>query len=966
MTPTNTPEQRAREHIDHQLEKAGWAIQSRDEINLHEAKGVAIREFSLKQGHGFADYMLFVDAKPVGVLEAKPEGHTLSGVESQAQKYIEGLQPTLTPPVRPLPFMYISTGIETQFTNLLDPKPRARRVFSIHQPETLAEWLNADPLATWSASWSNQTPAQDAAERNPSYQGLRAVGDNYPSTLRSRLQVMPPLQGKGLWPNQVEAITNLERSLWENRPRALLQMATGSGKTLTSVSFIYRLIKFAGARRVLFLVDRSNLGEQTEREFESYRTPDDNRKFTELYNVQRLGSNTIGSSSKVVVSTIQRLYSILKGEPDFDPANEEDSQFEDNPLHKEPLPVIYNQGIPPEYFDFIVIDECHRSIYSLWRQVLEYFDAFLIGLTATPASHTFGFFQKNLVMEYNHERAVSDGVNVDFEIYKIRTKITKQGSTIQATPGVVVGKRDRQTRAVRWEQPDEDIHYTASQLDRDVVTIDQIRLIIRTFKERLFTEIFPHRTKVPKTLIFAKDDSHAEDIVKIVREEFAQGNDFCTKITYKTTGKKPKELLQDFRNSYYPRIAVTVDMIATGTDVKPIEIVMFMRTVKSRVLFEQMKGRGVRIIDKDEFKAVTPDAEAKTHFVMIDCVGQSETQLSASQPLERKKGVAFKELLEQVAFGSTDSEVLSSLVSRLVRLNRQCNEEDHALIQEASGGVSLTQMTHAITQALDPDHQEAQARQDNALPEDAAPTEAQVEAATQHLLQEALKPIAQKPKLRKTLLEIKRVHEQLLDEVSIDTLITEETGFSVDAKDKAKTLTQSFKSFLEENKDEIEALQFFYAQPHSRRLTHKDIKALVKAIEAPPRQWTPERLWKAYEALDKSRVRGASSKRMLTDMISLVRFALEQDDQLVPYEAEIQARFTNWLAQQQNKGRAFDPQQLRWLEMIRDQIATSLEIALDDFDYTPFTEQGGLGKARKIFGQDLAPLLKELNEALAA
>lgn len=511
-----------------------------------------------------------------------------------------------------LPFLYVSTGVETQFANGLDPEPRSRRIFAPHRPETLREWLQSDTLKQWVKGW---TPLATAAGEPT------LPFPSRPSSLRSRLLSLPAPEIPGLWPNQTKAITNLEKSLKTDHPRSLLQMATGSGKSLTAVVSIYRLIKFAGARRVLFLVDRSNLGKQAEGEFKNYRTYDDHRKFEELYKVQRLTGNKIGSSSKVVITTIQRLFSMLRGEPDLPPEIEDSSAFDGPQAMAQPATVGYSAAIPPEYFDVVFIDECHRSIYTLWRQVIEYFDAYLVGLTATPAKHTFGFFNKNLVMEYGHAEAVTDRVNVDFDVYKIRTKITAQGSTIEAAPGVTLALRERSTRAVRWEAPDDDITYTAQQLDRDVVAKDQIRLIIRTFKERLFTEIFPGRTHVPKTLIFAKDDSHAEDIVEVVREEFGKGNDFCTKITYKTTGKDPQDLIQEFRASYNPRIAVTVDMIATGTDVRPIEIVMFMRTVKSRVLYEQMKGRGGRVISSDELLAVTPDAREKTRFVLLDTVG---------------------------------------------------------------------------------------------------------------------------------------------------------------------------------------------------------------------------------------------------------------------------------------------------------------------------------------------------------
>src|SRR6266571_5142835 len=423
----NAPEAKAREKIDALLEQAGWIVQDREEMNLTAGDAIAVREFKLEKGHGYVDYLLFVDGNAVGVVEAKPAGYSFTSVEFQAKKYVQGLPDSLTAPRKPLPFAYISTGEETAFINELDPQPRSRPVFSFHRPETLRQWLTADTLDGWlKQSGGFYTRADDTE----------------PSTLRARLRAMPPVELRGLWPNKVQAIVNLEKSLFDNRPRALIQMATGSGKTLLAVTEIYRLIKFGGARRILFLVDRTNLGEQAEKEFQGYRTPDDNRKLTELYNVQRLTSNTIGASSKVVITTIQRLYSMLKGEPEFDPEAEEASLFEfTGAAMKEPLPVVYNRAYPPEFFDFIIIDECHRSIYTLWRQVLEYFDAFLIGLTATPAKHTFGFFDQNLVMEYGHEEAVADGVNVDFEVYKIRTQITEQGSTIEADGGPMVGYR---------------------------------------------------------------------------------------------------------------------------------------------------------------------------------------------------------------------------------------------------------------------------------------------------------------------------------------------------------------------------------------------------------------------------------------------------------------------------------------------------------------------------------------------
>ncbi|MCC7542656.1 MAG: DEAD/DEAH box helicase family protein [Deltaproteobacteria bacterium] len=921
-------------------------------MNLSAGPAIAVREYKLAKGHGYVDYLLFLDGRAVGVCEAKPAGFSILSVETQANKYSEGLPVVLDAPHRPLPFLYIATGEETAFINRLDPQPRTRTVFSFHRPDTMREWLTADTLHAWIQGLG----------------GYFTVGeDSKPSTLRARLRAMPPVDLPGMWPNKVQAVSRIEKSLFDDRPRSLIQMATGTGKTLLAVTTLYRLIKFGGARRVLFLVDRANLGEQAEKEFQAFRTPDDNRKFADLYRVQRLTSNTIGSSSKVVISTIQRLYSILKGEPELDPEAEEHTELDDAPvMARQPLPVVYNAAIPPEFFDVIFIDECHRSIYSLWRQVIEYFDAHLLGLTATPAQHTYGFFKQNVVMEYPHERAVADGVNCDYDVYQIRTKITAQGSTVEAAPGNLLGYRDRKTRKLRWAVPDEDLTYDASDLDRNVVAEDQIRLIVRTFRDKVLPEAFPDRTEVPKTLIFAKDDSHAEDIVRIVREEYGRGNEFCQKITYKVTGKKPAELLQDFRIGYPTRIVVTVDLIATGTDIKPVEIVMFMRGVKSRVLFEQMKGRGVRVIDTNELQQVTPDAKAKTHFLIVDCVGVCERKLDDTHPLDTAPGVSLTTLLDHVASRGIHDKYLSSLASRLARIGKQCDAEDLEKIEEASGGKSLATIAGDLLDALDADCHEAEACAMFGLAGDAEPTDEQRRQAAEKLKRAAVAPLETRPELRKLIVALRDKFEQVYDELSRDELLEESTGYSQEAKDKAAALVKSFEEYLAENREEIDALDFFYSVPHKKRLRYSDIKALAEAISAPPRQWTPEKLWRAYETLERSKVRGASAGRLLTDVVSLVRFALHQDDELVPHVERVRERFDGWLAQQANKGRQFTEEQRRWLEMMRDHIGTTVEIELDDFDLTPFASEGGLARASRLFGGELPAIVGELNEALAA
>lgn len=927
-----TPEELARQQIDKMLIAAGWAIQDKKHLNLGASRGVAVREFPLPTGE--ADYLLFVDRKSVGVVEAKPEGMTLGGVHEQTQEYQTSATANLPHVQLPLPFGYESTGTETLFSDLRDPDPRQRRVFSFHRPETLGEWLG---------------------QREGQPQGGQPQG----LTLRARLRYLPPLDVTGLRECQIEAIKNLDQSLAEDRPRALIQMATGSGKTYTAVSAVYRLIKFANARRVLFLVDRNNLGRQTLREFQQYRTPDDGRLFSELYNVQHLTSNALDKPSRVCITTIQRLYSMLRGEEQFEDEIEEHSLFDVEPVDQTPRDVVYNPNLPIETFDFIITDECHRSIYNLWRQVLDYFDAFLIGLTATPSKQTLGFFNQNLVTEYSHERAVADGVNVDFDVYRIKTEITERGSRVEA--GYYVDKRDRQTRRTRWEQLDDELNYAGEQLDRAIVAPDQIRTVIRTFKEKLATEIFPGRTDVPKTLIFAKDDSHAEDILHIVREEFGKGNDFCKKITYRVTGEKPEDLIASFRNSYNPRIAVTVDMISTGTDIKPLECLLFMRDVKSAVYFEQMKGRGTRTISETDLNAVTPDATRKTHFVIVDAVGVTERVKTDSRPLERKRAIPFDKLLWNVALGARDEDTLSSLAGRLARLDREIEPRDRQAIQKATGGVSLPDMVNHLLDAIEPELQIARAQ---TLFGTTAPTDAQITEAANALANEAC-AVFDDPNVRNILIETRTRNEQTIDNVSKDAVTF--AGYDSNATERARKTVESFREFIERNKDEITALQILYNLPYARRhLTFAEIRELADAIQKPPYHLTADDLWRAYEQLDKSKVRGAGTQKLLTNLVSLVRFALGKEAQLEPFSATVDRHFTNWLEQQERNGRAFTPEQRDWLKMIKEHVTTSAAIGWDDFDNVPFDQHGGRVKAYKLFGNEMEPLMDELNTVLVA
>ncbi|WP_197040761.1 DEAD/DEAH box helicase family protein [Pseudonocardia halophobica] len=913
-------EQRARVLIDRQLTAAGWAVQDKKNLSLYASQGVAVREIVMKAGHGRVDYLLYVDKKAVGVIEAKPEGTTLSGVEWQSSMYADGLPADvqLRAILRDgrLPFVFEASGSETHFTNGFDPDPRARRLFNFPKPATLARILR------------------------------EADADSEHSTWRAKVRQLPALDEAPLRPAQIKAIKGVENSLAEQRfSRSLIQMATGAGKTYTAVTLSYRLLKWGGFGRILFLVDRNNLADQTLAEFQNYRTPGENRRFTELYNVDKVRRAGMAASTKVAVSTIQRVFMALRGE---DVADADDQNI-DTYVPDKPVDVGYNPELPPEAFDLIIVDEAHRSIYGVWRRVLEYFDAHIVGLTATPGKQTFGFFQQNLVSEYTYPESVADGVNVDFDLYRIRTQITEQGSTIEA--GTIVPKVDRRTRKQRLEALDDDLDYTNTQLDRAVTSKSQIRTVLETFRDKLFIEIFPGRSSVPKTLIFAKDDAHAEEIVTTVREVFGKGNDFAAKITYSAT--KPKEQLQTFRTSPTLRIAVTVDMIATGTDVRPLECVFFMRDVRSAQYFEQMKGRGARTISPADFQSVTPDADVKTRFVLVDAIGVTEHPF-VQPPLNREKTVPLKKLLDKAANLTLTENDAATLASRLAKLELELTPAERAELDDVAG-TPIKDVVRGLVEAVNPDRQ-AQATERAADPA----------AAIRELIEKAVEPVAANPELRNRIIELRRTHDRVVDEISVDTLID---AHGVVDTDRARTTIESWKAFLDEHRDEITAIQLL-GEARDRRINYADLQELADRIARPPRNWTPDLIWNAYLAIDVTHRQAAGpqvrTRLSLTDLVSLLRYTLGSDDQLVPYANRVKEKYVGWLAQQEQAGVRFTDTERWWLDRMVSVIASSAGITPDDLEEAPFTERGGIDGALRDLGDRAADLIDDLNEELTA
>ncbi|MES2885015.1 MAG: type I restriction-modification enzyme R subunit C-terminal domain-containing protein [Pseudomonadota bacterium] len=924
-----TPEAKARQQIDDKLAQAGWQVQDMAALNLGAARGIAVREYPTDTGP--ADYVLFVDRTAVGVIEAKRDaaGESLTVAESQTERYA-GATLKWRQSGTPLPFLFEATGQVIRFTDGRDPAPRSRELFHFFTPDTLAHWL-----------------AQ-------------------PQTLRRRLvEEIPALPTQNLRACQISAVTGLEKSLALNKPRALIHMATGAGKTFTAITAVYRLLKFGGAKRVLFLVDTRNLGKQAHQEFMAYTPPDDARKFTELYNVQRLASPALDPHAQVCISTIQRMYSILSGEP-IDEAAEDISLNELQQTARQEKLVRYNAAVPVESFDFIVIDECHRSIYNLWKQVLDYYDAFLIGLTATPDKRTYGFFNENIVAEYSYEDSVADGVNVGYDVWEIETEITQKGAELKAREWI--DHRDRSTRAKRWAQAEEDTAYTGRELDRSVVNVSQIRQVIQAMKQAVEKQLFPGRSETPKTLIFAKTDSHADDIIQIVREVYSQGNAFCRKVTY--SEKDADSVLQAFRNDYHPRIAVTVDMIATGTDVKPLEVLLFMRDVRSRSYYEQMKGRGVRSLDADGLKRVSNSADgAKTRFVLLDAVGVEKSCKTDSRPLEKKPGVALKDLLQGVAIGHRDDDTVLSLGNRLVRLAKLLDDKQKARIAKQSGGATLAELGRQLIQSLNPDAIQ-QAALDTAKAQGITRSADTLTAQELQAARDARVLTAcmafDKPELRDVVESIRREREQLIDHVNLDTVTY--SGFTEQAQQQARQTVDAFRAYLDQHKDEITALGFFYQQPYQRRgLTFAMIEELHERLARPPLMLTTERLWSAYARVQEGQVKGVAQRRQLTDLISLVRFALGLETELTPFADAVDKRFADWIWRHNSRrATAFTPEQTEWLRLMKDHIASSCGITRDDFDYAELARKGGLQKVWGVFGGELDGLMQGMNEELVA
>ena len=899
------PEQKARVKIDQMLKDSGWTVVPRDDFTPDAVNAQAVEE-NLMKGNLEADYILYLDGKAIAVLEAKREENKLGlEVAEQAQNYGNILPDWVQAWKTPLPFIFLCNGDLLLFKDMREAKPSYKVIKKMFTPKEI----------------------------------VNLAGDDIKSQF-AKLPALPPVGPKGLRECQFEAITNLEISFKQGLKKALIVLATGAGKTFTACTAAYRLLNYMGAKRVLFLVDRNNLGKQAEGEFGTYKLTETGNAFSDEYIVHRLRSvEKIGNAS-VVISTIQRLFAALTGQEVDEPDDDEEMEHDEDTPGKQ-VQLTGNVLLPSDFFDVIIIDECHRSIYGDWQQVLTYFNnAKIIGLTATPTPEAMAFFNKNRIVNYTLEKSIADGVNVPPRVYRIKTEISEAGGTLNE--GEKVTKVSNLTGKGQNQKQKYDKDYTKTELDRSVVVPSQIETVVRAYKDAIYESLYPEREKnwymIPKTLFFAKKESHAQDILKAIEKVFKDEfpdkklpEHFAQLITCKSGNSN--QLISDFRNNKDFRIAITVTLVATGTDVRPLEVLVFMRDINSEVLYTQMKGRGCRTIDDDKLRNVTTNANSKDFYYLIDAVGVTEHEKSMPTPNGgegRKKVLSLKDLLEHLAHGEVSNENLNLLAGYLSNVNKKAEPEDLIELNELIKTTAIKQICLDIYAAIDPDNK--------AFPEYKDINDPNTERKA------LISALINNVKARKKLLEVNAGFIKIAVEET-DKLIS--AGFS---KEQSKQYIDSFEKNLEENKDEVEALRILYNQKKVA-ITYSMLKDLEKKLLAYNNQFKSEFLWTCYQTLngESGKVKPLNKETelgVLTNLIPLVRYGYKIDNELVSLKRRFGSYFNLYCGQAWRK---FKPEQVEIVQQIAEYIVQNgciTNIELNKAKHDLFV------KAIPIFGAD--------------
>lgn len=901
------PEQKARVKIDQMLKDSGWTVVPRDDFTPDAVNAQAVEE-NLMKGNLEADYILYLDGKAIAVLEAKREENKLGlEVAEQAQNYGNILPDWVQAWKTPLPFIFLCNGDLLLFKDMRETKPSYKVIKKMFTPKEI----------------------------------VNLAGDDIKSQF-AKLPALPPVGPKGLRECQFEAITNLEISFKQGLKKALIVLATGAGKTFTACTAAYRLLNYMGAKRVLFLVDRNNLGKQAEGEFGTYKLTETGNAFSDEYIVHRLRNvEKIGNAS-VVISTIQRLFAALTGQEVDEPDDDEEMEHDEDTPGKQ-LQLTGNVLLPSDFFDVIIIDECHRSIYGDWQQVLTYFNnAKIIGLTATPTPEAMAFFNKNRVVNYTLEKSIADGVNVPPRVYRIKTEISEAGGTLNE--GEKVTKVSNLTGKGQNQKQKYDKDYTKTELDRSVVVPSQIETVVRAYKDAIYESLYPEREKnwymIPKTLFFAKKESHAQDILKAIEKVFKDEfpdkklpEHFAQLITCKSGNSN--QLISDFRNNKDFRIAITVTLVATGTDVRPLEVLVFMRDINSEVLYTQMKGRGCRTIDDDKLRNVTTNANSKDFYYLIDAVGVTEHEKSMPTPNGgegRKKVLSLKDLLEHLAHGEVSNENLNLLAGYLSNVNKKAEPEDLIELNELINTTAIKQICLDIYAAIDPDNK--------AFPEYKDINDPNTERKA------LISALINNVKARKKLLEVNAGFIKIAVEET-DKLIS--AGFS---KEQSKQYIDSFEKYLEENKDEVEALRILYNQ-EKVAITYSMLKDLEKKLLAYNNQFKSEFLWTCYQTLngESGKVKPLNKETelgVLTNLIPLVRYGYKIDNELVSLKRRFGSYFNLYCGQAWRK---FTPEQVEIVQQIAEYIVQNgcvTNIELNNAKHDLFVKAGSIFGYEKI------------------
>ena len=854
------PEERAREKIDKQLINAGWDIVSRNE---YVPKSTSAVKEALMQGNTESDYLLFVDDKAIAVVEAKREENPLGPeVEKQAEDYARGPQNWYGLWYQGLiPLVYMTNGKKIYFKNMLtDPDGDYVELSEMHSPKKMLSLINRV----------------------------------------SEYGALPRLERRGLRDCQYNAEIELEKSMKDGKKKNLAVLATGSGKTYLACLASYRMLNYTPTKRILFLVDRNNLARQTEAEFSQFDRTEGQQEMSSLYEIKRLKREG-DIKADIVISTIQKLFAVLTGQKlseDSEDAEDEKTTTDEEKETKEVITLGDDLKLPPDHFQLIIVDECHRSIYGKWKAVLDYFSgAKVLGLTATPTPEAYAYFDNNIIEEYTYDESVVDGVNVPSRVYRIATEITEHGGAIKSGTKITeTARKSGQTTAYVAPQR---VDYDNMQLDRSVVNRDQIRKVLLAYKKAIYEELYPEREKswtyVPKTLIFAKDDNHASEIVEGVKDVFKDEFEdhecpehFVQKITYSSGDSNG--LIRDLRTEKDFRIAVTVTLVATGTDVKPLEVVLFMKDVRSDVLYTQMKGRGCRVISDDKLREVTPNANTKECYYIVDGVGVTEHEKIIPHPVVNpgpgKKILSLEHLLEHLAHNEVSDENLWLLRDYCSTINRRY--EDNALFGRhldyfiTTYGFAPRTIAGNIQQATD----------DGLLLEFEYIDPSHDNTRRMALIYSLISNIAARNKL----LEMQRGYIVNTEEDPDEIIYA---GFS---KETAKSFIENFEKYLDDNKDSIEALRIIY-NSEDTVITHSMLSELRDRLLSESRQYGVYQIWKNYKVLDTEgnvdELDVKTNVNALTNLIQIVRYAYKKNQKLTSLINGYAKRFALYCGQQQ-------------------------------------------------------------------